>query len=168
MRLSKADRDEIRMKFGGCCAYCGEPLGDRWHADHHEAVVRDLKWESGKGFRPTGALLRPQHDTLANLFPSCAPCNIDKGPNSLEWWREKLQGACGVLTRNNPTYRHALRFGLVRETGTAVVFHFERLALNASRSHAIGAAPVAQAVNTEFSVTADSRVAASDKEDAAQ
>ena len=127
MRLTKAQRESVKMKFGGRCAYCGEPLGDRWHADHLEAVVRKMRWEHGKGFVPTGELLRPKNDTLANLMPACAPCNIDKGPNTLEWWRGKLQDATGVLTRNNPTYRHAKRFGLVTETGTPIVFHFETI-----------------------------------------
>jgi hypothetical protein len=128
MKLTKAQRAEVRAKFGGRCAYCGEPLGERWHADHHVAVIRDLKFERGKGFVQTGELLRPQHDTLENMFPSCAPCNIDKGPNSLDWWREKLARACEVLTRNNPTYRHARRFGLVQETGAEITFYFERVA----------------------------------------
>ena len=45
----------------------------------------------------------------------------------LEDWRRKLQDAAGVLARNHATYRHAVRFGLVQETGARVVFHFERL-----------------------------------------
>jgi hypothetical protein len=61
-------------------------------------------------------------------MPSCAPCNIDKHAMPLEDWRRKLAGACGVLARNHATYRHAVRFGLVAETGSAIVFHFERSA----------------------------------------
>lgn len=129
MKLTKAQRAEVRGRFDGRCAYCGEALGERWHADHHVAVIRDTRWERGKGFVPTGVLLRPQHDTIENMFPACAPCNIDKGPNTLEWWREKLERACEVLVRNNSTYRHARRFGLVQETGAKIVFYFERLAL---------------------------------------
>lgn len=125
MRLTKAQREAVKLKFGGRCAYCGEPLGDRWHADHFEAVVRDLEWKDGR-LVATGTMLRPQHDTLDNLMPACAPCNIDKGPNSLEWWRGKLQSATAVLARNNPTYRHAKRFGLVAETGASIKFYFEQ------------------------------------------
>lgn len=126
MKLSKAQRETLRQKFGGRCAYCGEPLGARWCADHLEAVIRETRYEAGRGFVPTGTLLRPHLDVLDNLMPSCAPCNIDKGPNSLEWWRGKLARAVEVLTRNSPTYRHAKRFGLVAETGGAVTFYFER------------------------------------------
>ena len=35
-------------------------------------------------------------------------------------------GTFRVLARNHATYRHAVRFGLVQETGAVVVFHFER------------------------------------------
>ncbi|EPK4453012.1 HNH endonuclease, partial [Acinetobacter baumannii] len=42
MKLTKQQRAELKQKFGGHCAYCGELLGDKWHADHIEAVKRDL------------------------------------------------------------------------------------------------------------------------------
>lgn len=127
MKLTKAQRATLREKFGGMCAYCGEPLGDRWHADHIENVERKMVYVSGKGLVCTGEMHKPERDTLENLNPSCAPCNIDKHSMTLEGWRVKLQGACGVLQRNQPTYRHAVRFGLVSETGASVIFHFERL-----------------------------------------
>jgi hypothetical protein len=125
MRLGKVDREKIRCLFGGRCAYCGTILGARWHADHVEAVERKLAVVDGR-IVTTGEFHRPERDTIANLWPSCAPCNIDKHTFSLENWRQKLQQACDVLTRNQPTYRHALRFGLVQETGARVVFYFER------------------------------------------
>jgi 5-methylcytosine-specific restriction endonuclease McrA len=121
------DREAVRMKFGGRCAYCGEPLGARWHADHLEPVIRDAQYIKGKGFVATGVLLRPQNDRGENLMPACPPCNIDKGAYTLDGWRQKLSNATDVLSRNNPTYRHAKRFGLLIETGAAVVFYFERL-----------------------------------------
>lgn len=118
-RLTKSEREDLRMRFAGLCAYCGEPLGVRWHADHFEPVRRE--W-----WKPGGGMERPHNDTLANLLPACAPCNLDKHAMTLEDWRRKLQGAAGVLARNHATYRHAVRFGLVVETGVAVAFHFER------------------------------------------
>ncbi len=42
MRLKKAEREQVRLKYGGRCAYCGVVLGDRWHADHLAPVVREL------------------------------------------------------------------------------------------------------------------------------
>lgn len=125
MKLTKAEREQVRMKFGGRCAYCGELLGDRWHADHFEPVERIIKYVSGKGAVQTGECYRPERHRLDNMMPACPPCNIDKHSMTLEGWRRKLQDATNVLMRNNPTYRHAKRFGLLTETGARVTFHFE-------------------------------------------
>lgn len=130
MKLTKAQREQVRLKFSGKCAYCGELLRDRWHADHVEPIERKLRHVPGKGFVPTGELWRPQNDNLQNLMPACPPCNIDKHSMSLEGWRRKLQDATGVLRRNYPTYRHAMRFGLLQETGSVVMFYFERVEPN--------------------------------------
>ncbi len=130
MRLSKQQRETLRGMFGGLCAYCGKPLGDRWHADHVEHVERKLARINGRVVS-TQELHRPERDTIDNLMPACAPCNIDKHTHTLEGWRQKLKDACGVLARNQPTYRHALRFGLVQETGARIVFHFERIGQSA-------------------------------------
>lgn len=131
MRLSTSQRAVLRDKFGGLCAYCGQPLGDRWHADHIEAVERKLEFvRDGRRsrLRTTGEVHRPERDTVENLNPACAPCNIDKHAMSLEAWRQKLQRSIEVLTRNQPTYRHARRFGLVLETEAPIVFWFEKYA----------------------------------------
>lgn len=140
MRLTKDQREQVRLKFGGVCAYCGEPLGQRWHADHFEAVQRKLQRnpETGRLSCSRSEAWAPQNDTIANLMPACPPCNIDKHTLSIEGWRRKLQAACEVLSRNNPTYRHAVRFGLVVESGATVVFYFETVARLSPRS--LGAA----------------------------
>lgn len=126
MKLTKEQRATLKAKFGGRCAYCGIELGDRWHADHFEPVQRELKYISGQGLKATGKLERPERDTLANMMPACGPCNIDKHSMSLEQWRGKLGRAPEVLGLYNPTYRHAIRFGLVIETQAKVTFFFER------------------------------------------
>src|SRR6218665_2381220 len=125
MRLNKKQRDELRLKFGGLCAYCGLPLGDRWHADHFEPIVRSDWWSKRAG-KPDRGPDNPERDTLTNLMPACAPCNIDKHRMSLEDWRGQLQRRCGVLSSAYSTYRSLLRFGLIVETGSPIVFHFER------------------------------------------
>lgn len=127
MKLSKDQRATLRGMFGGFCAYCGCELGARWHADHVEAVERALKHVPGKGFVPTGALHHPENDHIENLMPACAPCNIDKHVMSLENWRVKLSRALDVLQRNQPTFRHAVRFGLLELKPAPIVFHFERM-----------------------------------------
>jgi hypothetical protein len=133
MKLTKIQRASLREKFDGRCAYCGEMLGERWHADHFEPVVRKLTWVRDKGLVPTGELHQPENDRIENMMPSCAPCNIDKHAMSLEGWRMKLSRTLEVLQRNNPTYRHALRFGMVEEKPAPIVFYFERVGAAGAR-----------------------------------
>lgn len=131
MKLTKVQRATLREMFGGHCAYCGCALGERWHADHVQHVEREMKWlpaaGGGRRLAYTGNVHRPERDCIENLMPSCAPCNIDKHAMTLEDWRRKLQNAVDVLMRNQPTFRHAVRFGLVHATNANVVFHFERI-----------------------------------------
>lgn len=120
-RLTKTQREQVRMMFGGRCAYCGGYLPERWHADHVEPVIR-MDWLGLPAERP-------ENDRMDNLMPACAPCNISKGSMSLEVWRGWLAGHVTSLNAHNTTYRLAKAFGLVNETGTPVVFHFEIAAL---------------------------------------
>jgi hypothetical protein len=126
-RITKAQREIVKAKFGGRCAYCGEALGARWHVDHLLPIKRDFRWERGNGFVPTGECEHPDRHNIDNLMPACAPCNIDKHSDTLEGWRAKLADACGVLERNQSTYRFARKYGLIVETGNRVKFHFERV-----------------------------------------
>ena len=126
MKLSKSQRAALREKFGGRCAYCGEELGDRWHADHIEYVERELVFVPGKGVVSTGRMLRPERDTLENLNPACAPCNLDKHSLTLEAWRALMQRSNEVLMRDVSTFRRAVRYGLVELKAAPIVFYFER------------------------------------------
>jgi hypothetical protein len=129
VKLTKTQRAALREKFGGLCAYCGEPLGPRWHADHVEPVMRRSIWVRGQGFVPTGELDWPERDKLSNFNPACAPCNLYKGTLDLESWRKAIQHLNDLLLRDSSPFRHALRFGLVAEMRQPVLFHFERLAM---------------------------------------
>lgn len=133
MALTKKQRAELKMKFGGHCAYCGELLGDKWHADHFEPVVRDFKWEkcSKKGClvaKQTGELLKPENDTMDNMMPACIRCNLNKSSIPLEGWRNILSNYINGLNNHGKyaMYQHAKRFGLVQETNQPVVFFFEK------------------------------------------
>ena len=126
MKLSKSQRAALREKFGGRCAYCGEELGDLWHADHIEYVERELAFVPGKGVVSTGRMLRPERDTLENLNPACAPCNLDKHSLTLEAWRALMQRSNEALMRDVSTFRRAARYGLVELKAAPIVFYFER------------------------------------------
>lgn len=126
-RLTKAQRAELRAKFGGRCAYCGCELGERFHADHFEPVERKLKNIAGKGLVATGEAHRPHNDRLDNFMPSCAPCNISKHMLSLEDWRAWLAGHVRSLNAHHNIYRLVKAYGLVVETDKPVTFYFERV-----------------------------------------
>lgn len=128
-RLTKAQRERVRQMFGGRCAYCGEPLPDRWHVDHVEPVIRAVESKrtpDGNWKLVSGPALHPERDIATNYMPACPPCNISKGQHSIESWRSWLAGHINSLNSYHPIYRIAKRYGLVRETGAPVVFHFER------------------------------------------
>jgi hypothetical protein len=123
------------MKFGGCCAYCGVELTGKWHADHVKAVRYDFEYrhssyELGQ-YKPSrmvknGKMLHPENDVLDNLFPACVPCNIDKGAENLEDWRNYLQNRMiDVMRRDIPNFRHAERFDRITVSAEPLRFWFE-------------------------------------------
>ncbi|HAV4485987.1 TPA: HNH endonuclease [Acinetobacter baumannii] len=100
-------------------------LGDKWHADHIEAVKRDLIHVGG-GKLITGEMTRPQNDTLENMNPACVPCNTNKSSMPLEGWRKMLTHYRDVqLLRDSTHARHLLRFGLIEIKSEPVKFFFE-------------------------------------------
>lgn len=131
MKLTKTQREQVRQMFDGRCAYCGEPLPERWHVDHVEPVIRDLVIkETARGtYRlACGKPSRPDLDVIENFMPSCPPCNISKHSMTLEVWRGWLAGHIKSLNAYHPIYRLAKKYGLVQETAAPVVFYFERVA----------------------------------------
>ncbi len=121
MRLKKLEREQVRMKYGGRCAYCGIELGDRWHADHMQSVRR------GTSHRWEGNAERPQNHNLDNMMPACVPCNLSKSQMPLEAWRIYLLNHVNSLNLYHPIYRLAKAYGLVVETTAPVVFYFEKV-----------------------------------------
>lgn len=119
MKLTKTQREELKQKYDGRCAYCGDELTDKWHADHLEAVVRDLV---------TGKPEKPENDVYENLMPACIACNNNKRSMSLESWRDLLAHYRDVqVPRDCSQIRHLMRFGLVEFIQKPVVFYFEQV-----------------------------------------
>ncbi|MFW2037461.1 HNH endonuclease [Acinetobacter ursingii] len=118
MKLNKSQREEVKMKFGGFCSYCGELLGDKWQADHLIPIRRN----------GDGTCLNPEHDVIENLMPACRVCNNNKRSMSLESWRDLLAHYRDVqLLRDSGTARHLHRFGLLEIKKVPVVFYFEQV-----------------------------------------
>ena len=118
MAITKADREIIKAKYGGCCAYCGQELGKKWHVDHIEPVLRNIS----NGYE----MDRPELDTISNMNPACAPCNLYKSSCSIELFRERIATQADVTWRASRSFRTAEAFGLVVRTKRPVVFWFER------------------------------------------
>lgn len=130
--ITKAQRAALREKFAGRCAYCGQTLSEKWHADHIEPLVRNDWFHNKERHRGPD---HPQRDTLANMNPACAPCNIDKHSLDLETWRGLIQRSNEVLTRDVSTFRRAVRYGLIALSSAPVVFYFERTATGATEQN---------------------------------
>ncbi|EIL0915538.1 HNH endonuclease [Salmonella enterica] len=131
--ITKKQRAELRMKFGGRCAYCGCELPEKgWHADHVKAVLRKSEQcmkAAAKGIfrlKTTGEVFRPEADCPENIFPSCAPCNLLKASYSLEMFREQVSLQVERGRKSSMNFRTAERFGLIEAVEKPVVFWFEQ------------------------------------------
>lgn len=139
MSLSRRQRQQVREKSGGRCWYCGCELPEKgWHADHFHPVIRETEAVySGTGrdrrvdFKPTGNLLGKGSDTIDNMVPACAPCNLFKATFHVEGFRQEIEAQVDRARRSSINFRTAERFGLVRADVKPVVFWFEREGLAA-------------------------------------
>lgn len=131
MRLTKKQRDDLRNKYGGRCAYCGCELGKTFHADHLEPLERAYHVKTIKNNGKYELEVRfvadrhPERDDIRNMVPSCAKCNISKSNLPLEKWRDFLGKTVDKLNDRGGMYSHAVRFGLIVETNKPVKFYFE-------------------------------------------
>lgn len=146
--MKKADRQLIFDKYGGRCAYCGEPLVKGWHVDEIEPCRRNYEWRPGhwtkggnhhmsedaltargsKWIEGRDVFVGYEHTErlhIDNQMPACASCDINKHSMSLEDFRSLIAGFMKHLNEINTQYKIAKRYGLVREDIKPVVFYFE-------------------------------------------
>jgi len=76
--MKKSDRELIRQKFGGRCAYSGTILEPDWQIDHVRPVVRN--WFNG-------TMTFKEDDVLENMVPVQKIINHYKHSLSLEQFR---------------------------------------------------------------------------------
>lgn len=132
MRISPAQREQIRIMFGGKCAYCGCELNGKWHVDHVEAIGRDGRFvNTGSGFakwKLNGKLRNPDNDRLDNLFPACVKCNILKSNGGIDELRSNLTYFAHSIPkiRTYSHVHHLMRFGKLHIDESPVVFWFEQ------------------------------------------
>lgn len=124
---SKRQKDALRQKFGGRCAYCGGDLTNM-HCDHLEPVVRLHTDPWGRPLpHAEKKLMRPERNVVANMMPACKGCNLHKGGYSLEGWRDILQRSAEIVRKQTSTFRAGERMGVITVSDEPVVFYFERL-----------------------------------------
>ena len=112
------NRGQLREMFGGRCAYCGNPLKKKFHADHVEPIFR--------GWEDRDKPLRAGKDVVENLFPSCPRCNNRKATLSVDQFREEIKLQPERLRRYVSAFRLAEDFGMILETKNQIVFWFEK------------------------------------------
>lgn len=125
---SKRQREALRTKYDGRCAYCGEEL-TKMQADHLEPVTRITTDPWGKPLSAQDRrVMRPDRNVVANMMPACPQCNNSKGGYTLEGWRDLLSRSAEIVAREKPIFKAGVRFGRISISDGPIVFHFERVA----------------------------------------
>lgn len=122
MNLNKKQRAELKMKFGGHCAYCGCDLSGKWHADHLAPIYR--------GHDENKEISHRGKDEFENLMPACVSCNLSKSTWSLDMWRDELKAKVERLHKYEKNFRLVVAFAQVEITDKPVQFFFEKWGTN--------------------------------------
>lgn len=132
MRVSKVDREIIKNKFGGKCAYTGTVLKEDWQVDHIQPIIRN---QFSRG------AIRPENHNIENMIPSQKIVNHYKGSLDLETFRNWYLGGLHLrlrkLPKNCKTEKSIKRkayilevaglFRITEQTPFQGKFYFERL-----------------------------------------
>lgn len=109
-RLSAAVRHKIHEKYGGRCAYCGQPIEYKeMQVDHMVPLHRGGK------------------DSEDNYLPACRTCNYYKHTLTIENFRKEIRLITQRLRNWVFGYRMALKYGLISENEGDVQFYFEKV-----------------------------------------
>jgi 5-methylcytosine-specific restriction endonuclease McrA len=133
MALTKEQRQQVWEKSKGKCWYCGCDLPEKgWHADHIEPIVREANRvvDESKSYPSyklvhTGDCDNPHLDTVDNMAPACAPCNLFKATFSVEGFRREIAEQIERARKTSVNFRTAERFGLIECKPAPIVFWFE-------------------------------------------
>lgn len=143
-RLTKTEREAVRMKFGGLCAYTGRPLESDWQVDH---MISKNSWKYQvyaecaqiKSFEQMERRLK-EVDNIDNLLPAMRIVNHYKRAFDLEGFRgymlkfhlrlRKLPKTTSLKeTKERIAYMNKVAelFGITTEKPFSGVFYFETI-----------------------------------------
>lgn len=108
-KLTKVERQEVYVKCGGHCAYCGQII-----------TIKQMQVDHVQPLSVNG------EDVMENYLPACRSCNSYKHSLPLYMFRQAIENWPRVLERDSVTYRNAVRYGLVIPKPSHVVFYFEK------------------------------------------
>lgn len=131
MYISKKNRELIKNKFGGKCAYSGTELKDDWQVDHVKPIVRN---------KYTNTAMFDDNHNLCNMFPVQRIINHYKGSLDLDtfrtWYLGGLQERLKKLPRNPKAEKSIKRkkyllevaelFEITESKPFSGVFYFEK------------------------------------------
>lgn len=128
--LYQLTKGMLHVKFDGLCAFCGHELGERWHIWHIEPQKTIVTYKGQIIFG---------NDSYENKLPACISCNTSRNhakgyngdvPVNIEQFRQWLYEEFDFLRNERHTayayYRRAIKYGLIKETGNEIIFHFEK------------------------------------------
>jgi 5-methylcytosine-specific restriction endonuclease McrA len=106
--ITGATRIKVYKKCNGRCAYCGTDIEYKeMQIDHIVSISRNGP------------------DQKTNLLPACRSCNASKATYTIREFRQRLIEDVNRLHRDSAKFRILMRFGIVKQTKTELVFYFE-------------------------------------------
>lgn len=105
----------IFQKYDGRCAYCGDPLEERFTVDHIDPLKRHIRGS------------KSHLEILENYNPCCQSCNSSKSDWTIEQWRDRITLKYNRLMRDSSGFRLLVRMGIVEKAVNKVSFYFERI-----------------------------------------
>lgn len=119
---NKINREDVWLKYGKRCAYCGKEISIKeMQVDHIEPHWHTITEKDANRLK----IKKGSHE-FDNLNPSCARCNKWKSTYSLEEFRNVIQTSIMRLERDTPNFRLSRDYGLVEVKNNPVCFYFEK------------------------------------------
>lgn len=126
------NRKEILNKTNGRCGYCGCELGKGWHISPINPVSVSVGLD--------GSLFENNND-MENMLAACKHCAMSKthiGMNgrtqqlTIENFKAAILSTYDIM-KDTPYYKRAIKYGLIQEVKTEVVFYFETLGIKTKK-----------------------------------